>query len=115
MSRKHRAGDGQTAYRIADYYDKQGKPLDEEGWTRKRADPEYRRVASTVLPDGKRVSTIWIGLDYAFGRGPPLIFETMVFTSEDSGYDDEIERYSTEKEALEGHKHFVEKWSKAQQ
>lgn len=29
-----------------------------------------------------RVSTIFLGLDHSFGRGPPLIFETMVFTDD---------------------------------
>lgn len=26
-----------------------------------------------------RISTVWLGLDYQYGNGPPLIFETMVF------------------------------------
>jgi len=103
-----------TKYQI--FYDRQGRPMpDSEAWTRKNADPEYRRVASTVLPDGKRVSTVWVGLDYRFGRGPPLIFETMVFPSEDSSFGDQFERYSTEEAALKGHKRLVEKWSKPQQ
>jgi hypothetical protein len=50
------------------------------------------------------------------GRGPPLIFETMVYRSEGSFGDNlACERHSTEQEALQGHKRLVEKWSKAQQ
>ena len=39
-----------------------------------------RRVARTVLNNGKLVSTVFMGLDHNFcGEGPPLVFETMVF------------------------------------
>ena len=101
-----------------DFYDRESKPIaDAEEWNRKIADPEYRRVASTVLPDGKWVSTLWVGLNYLPGRGPPLIFETMVFPSTDSSSGDDLacERYSTEKQALEGHKRLVDEWSKPQE
>ena len=46
------------------------------------------------------VSTVWLGLDHSYDGGPPLIFETMVFGG---GLDLEMERYSTEAEALAGH------------
>jgi hypothetical protein len=46
-----------------------------------------------------RVSTIFLGLDHAWGVGEsPLLFETMVFPSED------MWRYHTYQEALEGHR-----------
>jgi hypothetical protein len=95
------------------FYDRQGMPMDLETWITKSGDPKYRRVASTVLPDGKQVSTVWIGLNYHTFRGPPLIFETMDCPSEDSDFDSM--RYSTEEEALVGHNRLVEKWSKPQQ
>lgn len=37
-----------------------------------------RRVALTEH-EFFRVSTVFLGLDHQFGRGPPLLFETMVF------------------------------------
>lgn len=52
------------------------------------------------------VSTVWLGLNHQFGDGPPLIFETMVFDVDtDDRWNDKLQwRYSTKKEALEGHK-----------
>ena len=63
-----------------------------------------RQVAQTVI--GKAtVSTVFMALDHAFGSGPPLLFETMVFGSE--RWEDEMERYATWEEAEEGHKAMV--------
>jgi len=47
-------------------------------WSRMMGDPKSRRVANTEL-GSVRVSTVFLGLDPAFGDGPPLLFETMVF------------------------------------
>lgn len=52
----------------------------------------------------RTVSTVFLGLDHQFGGGPPLIFETMVFTTDTNDPADGIcERYSTWNEALKGH------------
>lgn len=89
------------------YYDRDGIPIDEDAWSRLRANYAYKRVARTTITDAADptktydVSTVWLGLDHAFGMGPPLIFETMVFGEGSS--DLECERYSTEKQAREGH------------
>lgn len=40
---------------------------------------DYRRVDTWGSSGGYAVSTVWLGLVYT-GTGPPLIFETMVFT-----------------------------------
>ncbi len=62
--------------------------------------------------DGKRISTIWMGLDHQWhDNGPPLLYETMVFDEADKGYDIYCTRYSTWQEAEEGHKKAV-KWVK---
>lgn len=54
-----------------------------------------------------RISTVFLGLDHAFGSGgPPLIFETMVFGGELA---DEQDRYSTWDEAEAGHVAMVER------
>lgn len=97
-----------------DKYDRQGKQItDLLQWAKLFERGDYKRVAVTTLPDGKWISTVWLGLDHSFGSGPPLIFETMVFPSKDDMGDLDCDRYSTEEEALEGHQRMVEKWSKA--
>lgn len=59
-----------------------------------------RRVAITRLDVGV-VSTVFLGLDHAFGTSDvPILFETMVFYNDGS---DHTYRYATWDEALEGH------------
>lgn len=89
------------------YYDRQGKPISMEEWSRFLNDPSYQRVAQTT-GSGRFVSTVWLGLDHRHGGGgPPLIFETMVFPIDKNGdveyHELDAERYSTEEEALAGH------------
>jgi hypothetical protein len=72
---------------------------------------DYKRVAATTLPNGRWVSTVWLGFDYSFGDGPPLIFETMVFPSERDMGELDCERYSTEEAAKKGHERMCAKWS----
>jgi hypothetical protein len=88
-------------------YDREGKPL--TSW-RARVGIE-KRVAETTLPDGKWVSTVWLGLDHGYGSGPPLIFETMVFAAKGSEITSFMDlycvRYSTEAEARAGHERVV--------
>ena len=62
-----------------------------------------RRVAHDTIGEA-RVSTVFLGLNSSFGEGPPLWFETLVFGGE---FDDEIHRYTTWDEAVEGHKNMV--------
>lgn len=38
-----------------------------------------RVVAQTDIGDTK-VSTVFLGLDHQYGEGPPLLFETMIFS-----------------------------------
>ncbi len=57
-----------------------------------------------------RVSTVWLGVDYAFYHGPPLLFESMVFIR--GSYSNvDIYRYTTETQAKLGHEELVRKWS----
>lgn len=52
------------------------------------------------------VSTVFLGFDYGFGKGPPICFETMVFGRNDIEVPDEIEeqwRYATWDDAEAGH------------
>jgi len=83
------------------YYDRDGNPI-ESGveWGKYHVDPEYKRVASSYVA-GKHISTVWVGMNMAFRNGPPIIFETMVFSEDaDDGF---MQRYATEEEALLGH------------
>lgn len=86
------------------------------------SDMDYKRVALTEIGPYV-VSTVWIGLDHNFGNGPPLIFETMVFTAtawaqenpaldfNDPDKEHLLEldcyRYATEYEARKGHEDVV--------
>jgi hypothetical protein len=72
---------------------------------------EKRRVAESILDDGKRVSTVFLGLDHSFGEeSAPVLFETMVFPNKESYGDLDCERYRTWDEALAGHEAMVKKY-----
>lgn len=94
-----------------DYYDRNGAPLTLAEWSKRIESRAERRVAETTLPDGKWVSTVWLGLGLGLGR--PLIFETMVFPKQgECSCSLDCERYSTETEALAGHAAMVTKWGR---
>ena len=98
------------------YFKRDGTPYTGKNalldWGRDMGNPVYKIVKQEELPNGKWVSTVWLGLNHSWNDGSPLIFETMVFKSKDDYSDEDMERYSTEAEAIEGHKKMVEKWSK---
>ena len=58
-----------------------------------------RRVAKDNI-DGVEISTVFLGLDHAFGEAKPLLFETMIFGGKHDEYQD---RCSTWDEALAMH------------
>ena len=75
-------------------------PADLKTWAR-WFETANRRVAEAEI-GGRRVSTVFLGIDHQIGDGPPLIFETMVFgNGEDQGW---MERCSTWDEAEAMHK-----------
>lgn len=60
-----------------------------------------RHVADDTV-EGYRVSTVFLGLDHGFRhRGPPVVFETMIFTPD--GEIEGMDRYCTWEEAEAGH------------
>ena len=60
-----------------------------------------RHVAEDVV-EGFRVSTVFLGLDHGFRhRGPPVVFESMIFSPD--GDAEAMERYTTWEEAEAGH------------
>lgn len=67
------------------------------------------RIALDEINDIK-ISTVFLGLDHQFGKGKPLLFETMVFGGE---LDGEQDRYHTWEEAERGHKDMVNKVNRA--
>ena len=78
------------------------KKVDHMTWA-KMFEEKDRHVAEEMIGD-VRISTVFLGLDHAFGSGPPLLFETMVFGG---SLDQEQDRYSTWAEAEVGHKDMV--------
>jgi hypothetical protein len=95
------------------WYNRDGEVIDTHAANRLLGDPDYKRVSLTDIssaddPDMRhRVSTVWLGLDHGFDNSDPVIFETMVFADGDTAADEWMRRYSTEKEALEGHAEIV--------
>jgi hypothetical protein len=63
-----------------------------------------RHVKQTIQDD-VTISTVFLGLDHGWGDGPPVLYETMVFGL----YIEDQWRYSTWKEAEEGHDEVVKK------
>lgn len=104
------------------YYDKRGKPIPMMVWAKLFENKSYKIIEQTLLPNKRLVSTVWLGLDHSFGcSSKPFIFETMVFKRKFTGnfkkdrkMAQELDtlRYSTLKEAKQGHKELCEKWGK---
>lgn len=103
----HVGGDGEWG--MTDYYDRDGKSMPDDWYDTKKHGQKYRgsesRVARTVLGD-IIVSTVWLGLDHQHFAGPPVIFETMTFGEP---WNNEMERYSTEEDAMRGHLRVLER------
>jgi hypothetical protein len=64
-----------------------------------------RIVFQTEIPGGI-VSTVFLGLDHQWGKGPPLLFETMVFRDGEAG---DCYRCSTWLEAEAQHAEVLQK------
>jgi hypothetical protein len=94
------------------HYNRRGELISLEEWARLFEDLAYKRVFQCALPDGKWISTVWIGLDHNWdpNNSRILIFETMVFESREGMEDLEQDRYETELEAMLGHAATVQKW-----
>lgn len=64
------------------------------------------RIVEQTQIGGVKISTVFLGIDYQYGEGEPLLFETMIFGGDDDEYQ---ERYSTWDEAVKGHQFACEK------
>jgi len=101
------------------YFDKQGNPITMHQWSDLRHErvvddygnitvdrmSDYARIGWQEFEGGIRVSTVWLGMDHGFGDGPPVLFETMIFSDHEKyPYNQAQTRYVTEEEASEGHR-----------
>lgn len=82
------------------YFDKQGKPLTDTELDALLRDRHYRRVGLDSVGEVK-VSTVWLGVNYNWGDGAPIIFESMIFGGDRNG---DMVRYSTLEQAEAGHR-----------
>lgn len=49
-------------------------------WFQEATETQRRWVATTVLGDGTRISTVFLGINSNYSDiGPPMVFETMIF------------------------------------
>lgn len=97
--------------------DEQGEPVpcdDITEWGHFYENKDARRVAQDrdEGPDKIDVwiSTVFLALDHQYGKGPPILWETMVFGGP---LDGEQDRYSSRAAALRGHQVMCERVSAA--
>src|SRR5688572_20137625 len=84
------------------YIAKDGRPLTREEFAPLFEDMKYRRIAEDPLPNGGRVSTVWMGINHGADElGRPLIFETMAFDA--AGDELDCRRSATEEQARADH------------
>jgi len=79
-------------------------------WAKWIGERDNTIVIQTNLPGDILVSTVFLGIDHAFGDTEPILFETMVFGGEHSDYQ---ERYHTWEEAEAGHQEAIDMIFKA--
>lgn len=93
------------------YYDRQGNGIaDILTWAKGFEEKKKKVVKQKGTWLGFWVSTVWLGLDHSFGASEkPLIFESMVFFH--GHIDLDMDRYSTEEEAIAGHNKMFRNWS----
>lgn len=84
------------------YYDKAGRPIGRDDWACK-IQTKYKIVRYTKTSNGD-VSTVWLGLEHGIVNGKPVIFESLIFGGP---CDQEMLRYTSLEEAIEGHKKIV--------
>lgn len=89
-----------TGYYVLDEKN-QPKPATVEEFSRFMTEHSIRKVVGrTELADGVWVSTVFLGMDHAWGGGPPVLWETMIFEGE---YDQHMWRWSSREQAVAGH------------
>lgn len=89
------------------YYDKEGLPITAMSWALLMESATYRLIKQDEAKNKNWVSTVWLGLNHGHKKGEILIFETMVFRSQDDTTIVSGRRYATEKKAREGHEELL--------
>jgi hypothetical protein len=93
------------------YFDRNGVPINIDTWGKLFENTEYQRLGHDHVGH-YLVSTVWLGLDHGFESDTPVIFETMIFATQDAKDDDELNqvctRYTSESAALTGHQQTVQ-------
>lgn len=93
-------------------FDKNSDPITIEEWGRLQEDDAYFRIGSTYVGEWW-ISTVWIGINMNYARkGPPILFESMVFWTGTQGDKRRVSteytgRYATVREAELGHAQIV--------
>lgn len=54
-------------------------------WAKFMEQPDARIVRQEHLPDGRFLSTVFLGLDHSFGGGEPILWESMLFAHKQAG------------------------------
>lgn len=76
-------------------------------WVQWMASHEHEvKIVKQETVEGAFISTVFLAIDHSFGRGPPMLFETMVFR-DGVPAGDEMARCSTWEEAEAQHASFV--------
>ena len=94
--------------------DKNGEPIPATmdvwaEWYEKDFPIEKRRVARTKVGN-YTVSTVFLGLDHQWGKGPPVLWETMLFVKGKGHDEQDMERCSGSREQAEAmHERMVKK------
>ena len=90
-------------------YDEDGNPVEVDDvleWGRWYT-RERRRVARDIVGIYE-VSTVFLGIDHGWGDGPPVLWETMIFTSQPDELDQFQQRYTSLSEAAHTHEVIVQ-------
>lgn len=94
------------------YVDRTGKEISFGTWSVLASRYlDYKIVKQQYIGD-YLISTVWLGINHNIYPGAAVIFETMVFfhgdaTKEPSWEDLEMNRYSHEQDAIDGHEELV--------
>ncbi|HVW50634.1 MAG TPA: hypothetical protein VHC91_09580 [Trinickia sp.] len=94
------------------YYLRDGTPTDANTWRELQGDASYAQVEKTTLPNGRWISTIWLGVQHESASDPGglELFESVVFDV-DTQQPLASVRHATESEAREGHQRLVKEWA----
>ena len=98
----------ETFHETCLFYDHYGDVISLDDWCKLRSDSIYCMIGKTQVYDYV-VSTVWMGIDYSYCPGPPIIFETMVFDKDGNGI--EQIRYSNIFTAQAGHGAMIKEYS----